>query len=65
MNQDSAESAIPISVRVVRRIWWFTVSNSADIRMGTDERDKALVAQRDSVTARRAISVECAVLKPD
>ena len=67
MNQDSAESAMPSSARVARRIWWFTVSNTADRsrRMGTDERDEALAAWRDSVTAGWAVSVECAVLKPD
>jgi hypothetical protein len=44
---------------VARKIWWFTVSNAADRsrRMRTDE--------RDSVTTRRAVSVECAFLKPD
>ena len=43
------------------------VSNAADRsrRMRTDERDEALAARRDSVTARRAVSVECAILKPD
>ena len=65
MNQDRADSAMPSMARVARRIWWFTVSNAADRlrRMRTDERDEA--ARRDSVTARRAISVECAFLKPD
>ena len=33
--------------------------------MRTDERDKALEARSDSVTARGAVSVECAALKPD
>ena len=58
---------MPNSARVARRIWWFTVSNAADRlrRMRTDERDKALAARRDSVIARRAVSVECAFLKPD
>ena len=67
MNQDSAESAMASSARVARRIWWFTVSNAADRsrRMRTDERDEALAAWRDTITARRAVSVECAVLKPD
>ena len=64
MNQERADSATPSSAR---RIWWFTVSNAADRsrRMRTDERDEALAARRDSVTARRAVSVECAFLKPD
>ena len=46
MNKDSAESAMPSSARVARRIWWFTVSNAADRsrRMKTDERDEALAA---------------------
>jgi len=57
---------MPSSARLERRIWWFTVSNAADKsrRMSTDERDKPLVLQRDSVTARRAVSVESAALKP-
>ena len=43
MNQDSAESAMPSSARVARRIWWFMVSNAADRerRMRTDEMDEA------------------------
>ena len=58
---------MPSSARVARRIWWFTVSNTADRsrRMRTDERDEVLAVWRDSVTARRAVSVECASLKPD
>ena len=36
-----------------------------DRRMRTDERDKALAARSDSVTTRRAVSVESAVFKPD
>ena len=60
MNQERADSAMPSSARVARRIWWFTVSNAADRsrRMRTDERDEALAARRDSVTARRAVSVD-------
>ena len=67
VNQERADSAMPSSARVARRIWWFTVSNAADRsrRMRTDERDEALAARRDSVTARRAVSVECVFLKPD
>ena len=30
MNQDRADSAMPSSARVARRIWWLTVSNAAD-----------------------------------
>ena len=58
---------MPNSARVARKIWWFTVTNAADRsrRMRTDERDEALAARRDSVTKRRAVSVECAFLKPD
>ena len=54
MNQERADSAMSSSARVARRIWWFTVSNTADRsrRMRTDERDEALAARRDSVTAR-------------
>ena len=42
------------------RIWWLTVSNAKDNsrRMRTDKLDEALVAQSDSVTVRRAFSVE-------
>ena len=60
MNQDKADSAMPSSARVARRIEWFTVSNAADRsrRMRTDERDEVLAARRDSVPARRAVSVE-------
>ena len=67
MNQGRADSAMPSSERVARRIWWFTMSNAADRsrRMRTDERDEALAARRDSVAARRAVSVECVFLKPD
>ena len=58
---------MPSLERVAMRIWWLTVSNAADRsrRMRTDERDEALAARRDSVTAKRAVSVECAVLMPD
>ena len=58
---------MPSSARVARRIWWFTVSNAADRsrRMRTDERDEALAAQGAPFTAKRAVSVECAFLKPD
>jgi len=58
---------MPSSARVERRIWWFTVSKAADgsRRMITDEREELLASQRDSDTANRAISVECAALKPD
>ena len=34
MNQDSAESAMLSSARVVRRIWWFTVSNAVGFLSG-------------------------------
>jgi len=55
---------MPCSARVERRIWWFTVSNTADKlrRMSTDERDEPLLSWRDSVTASRAISTECAAM---
>jgi hypothetical protein len=33
--------------------------------MRTDEMDEALAAWSDSVPVRNAVSVECAVLKPD
>ena len=44
-----------------------TVSNAEDKsrRMSTDEQDEASVAKSDSVTVRRDVSVERAVLKPD
>ena len=42
-------------------------SNAVDRsrRMRTDEMDEALAAWSDSVPVRNAVSVECAVLKPD
>ena len=51
---------MPISASVDRKIWWLTVSNAYDKlrRMRTDEWDKALAARSDSVTVRRAVSVE-------
>ena len=51
---------MPSLARVERRIWWLTVSNAEDKlrRMRTDEWDKALAAASDSVTVRRAVSVE-------
>ena len=60
VNQVRAESVMPSSARVEIRIWWLTVSNAEDKsdRMRTDEWDKALAAASDSVTVRRAISVE-------
>ena len=66
-SQYSAVSTMLSLARVARSIWWFTVSNAVDrsSRIKTDERDKDLAAWSDSVTARRAVSVECAVLKPD
>jgi len=65
VNQDNADPVMPSSAGVVRRLWWFTVSNVAEKsrRMSPDERDEALAAQR--VTASRAVSGECAALKPD
>ena len=60
MNQVRAESAMPSSARVERRIWWLTVSEAEDKsrRMMTGELDKALAAPSDSITMRRAVSVE-------
>ena len=60
MNQVRAESAMPSSARVERRIWWLTVSNAEDKSrtMSTDELDEAQVAPSDSVTVRRSVSVE-------
>lgn len=48
------------SWRVERGIWWFTVSNAVErfSRMTTEE-EAALVMWGSSVTARRAVSVEC------
>ena len=48
MNQDRVDSAMPNSVRVARRVLWFTVSNAEDRsrRMRTDERDEG---RRDSI----------------
>ena len=57
----------PFSSRVERRIWWSTVSNAADRSRSirTEEREFALAAWSDSVTARRAVSVEWPGLNPD
>ena len=57
MNQVRSKLVIPSSVRVERTIWWLTVSNAEDRsrRMRKDERDKALAAQKDLVTVRRAV----------
>ena len=43
------------------------VSNAEDKskRMRTDEWDKVLVAPSDSITMRRAVSVDTALLRPD
>ena len=67
MNQDRAVSDAKFSDSGKEDLVVHGVRNTIDRsrRMRTDERDEALVAQRDSVTARRAVSVECAVLKPD
>ena len=64
MNQDKTDSAMQSSESVARRIVWFTMSNAADRsrRMTTDEGDEA--TRRDSVTARRAVSVEWASRRP-
>jgi len=61
VNQDNADPAMASSARVERRSWWFTVSNAADKSRSTDEGDEPL----GRVTASRAVSVECVVLKPD
>ena len=55
VNQVRAESAMPSSARVERRIWWLTVSNTEDKlrRMRTDELDEALAAPSNSVTMRK------------
>ena len=60
MNQVGAESVMPSSARVERRIRWLTVSNTEDRsrRMRTNELDEALAARRDSVTMRKAVSVK-------
>ena len=52
VNQVRAESAMPSSARVERRIWWLTVSNVEDKlrRMRTEELDEALAATSVTVT---------------
>ena len=62
VNHVRAESVMPSSVSVERRIWWLTVSNAENKsrRMRTAEWDEALVAPSDSV-----VSVQWAFLKPD
>ena len=51
---------MPSSARVMRRIWWLTVSNTEhkSNRMRTEQLDEVLAAQSDSVTVMRAVSVE-------
>ena len=60
VNQVRAQSALPSSARVERRIWWLTISNVEDKsrRMKTDEWDEAVKTPSDSVTVRRAFTEE-------
>ncbi len=58
---------MPCDDRVVRRIWWLTVSKAADRsnRMRTDDLESAFAIRRASVTESSTVSVECPRLKPD
>ena len=49
VNQTKAESEMPSSARVERRIWWLTVSNTEDKsrRMRADDWDEAVAAPSD------------------
>ena len=60
MNQVRADSAMPSSARLEKTNWWLTVLNAEDKsrRIRTDKQVEALVAQSNSDTVRRAISVE-------
>ena len=59
VNHVRAESAMPCSTKVERRIWCLTGSNTKDKsrRMRTNVWDRALVAPSDSVIVRRALSL--------
>ena len=58
---------MPISESLESRIWWLTVSNTAErsSRMMTDDLEAALADWRAVVIERRAVSVQWPVLKPD
>ncbi len=58
---------MPSDERVVRRIWWLTVSKAADRanRMRTDDLESAFAIRRASVTESSTVLVECPRLKPD
>lgn len=58
---------MPIAERPDSRILWLTVSKAADrsSRIRTEEWAAALADLGASVTDRRAVSVEWAILKPD
>ncbi len=66
-NQRSGIPVMPSDERVVRRIWWLTVSKAADrsSRMRTDDLVSAFEIRRASMTESSAVSVECPHLNPD
>ncbi len=63
-------SAVPEMLflnRVDRRIWWLTVSKSADrsSKISNEHLEAALARLRASTTESKAVSVECPFLNPD
>ncbi len=66
-NQRSGIPVMPSNERVVRRIWWLTLSKAADrsSRMRTGNLESAFAVSRASVTVSSAVSVECPCLNPD
>ena len=58
---------MPTLESMEKRILWLTVSNAADksSRMRTEDLAVTLASFKASVTANRAISVECPLLNPD
>ncbi len=58
---------MPSDEKVVRSIWWLTLSKAADRsnRMRTFDLESAFAIRRASMTESSAVSVECPRLKPD
>ena len=58
---------MPMLVSMDKRILWLTVSNAADksSRISAEDLAVALASFKASVTANRAVSVECPLLDPD
>lgn len=66
-NHMSAVPEIPIVIKIYRRIWWLTVSKTADRpnKMCNEDLEAAHTILRDSTTESWEVSVECSFLKPD